>query len=55
MASRSLRIRRVLLLAFYSLLLTPLGIGAPTDKANPKSLFDSRRWFELRDSVQRRP
>jgi hypothetical protein len=41
----------VLLLAFYCLLLTPLGIGAPTDKANPKSLFDGRRWFELRDSV----
>src|ERR1700730_16487042 len=51
MASWSQRIRRVLLLAFYCLLLTPLGIGAPTDKANPKSLFDGRRWFELRDSV----
>jgi predicted aspartyl protease len=51
MASWSLRIGRVLLVAFYCLLLTPLGIGAQTDKVNPKSLVDGRRWFELRDSV----
>ena len=51
MASLSLRIRPTLLAGFCFLLVSPVCVGASSDDARLKSLYDGRRWFELRDSV----
>ena len=53
MVCLSMRIRPALSAAFYSLPLFTLGIGAQGADANPKSLYDGDRWFELRDPVER--
>jgi predicted aspartyl protease len=51
MASLSLRISAALLAGFCFLLVSPVGLGASSDDARLRSLYDGRRWFELRDSV----
>jgi hypothetical protein len=51
MASLSLRISGISLAGFCFLVICPLAVSASSDNAHMKSLYDGRRWFELRDSV----
>jgi len=51
MASLNLRISLARLAGFCFLLASPVCLGASTDDARLRSLYDGRRWFELRDSV----
>src|SRR5580693_4534417 len=51
MASLSLRISPALLAGFCFLVVSPVCLGASSDDARLRSLYDGRRWFELRDSV----
>ncbi len=53
MASLRLSIRSALLVALSSCFLFISYIGVRADSATPKSLYDSHRWFELRDSVDK--
>jgi predicted aspartyl protease len=43
--------RYLLLAAFFCLFLASLSEAAPANEGDLKSLFDGRRWFELRDSI----
>jgi len=45
------KISHALLAGLYCLLHCSVCIGAPADEASLKSLYDRRRWFELRDAV----
>jgi predicted aspartyl protease len=51
MVSRSLRSGCLLLAGLYCLFIPSPCVSAPAGTADLKSLFESRRWFELRDSV----
>ena len=53
MASLNLRISPAMLAGFCFLLVSPVWVGASSDDARLRSLYDGRRWFELRDSVAR--
>jgi predicted aspartyl protease len=50
-ATPSPRVALVLSAGFCFFLLAPLCFGEHNDDASLKSLYDGRRWFELRDSV----
>jgi len=51
MSSINVGVVASLLAEFCFLLLAPLCLGGQNDDASLKALYDSRRWFELRDSV----
>ena len=53
MASLIRRISPAMLAGFCFLLVSPVSVGASSDDARLRSLYDGRRWFELRDSVAR--
>jgi predicted aspartyl protease len=55
MPSRSRRIPAVIFTGFFLCIFSLISLAEPHESANLKSLYESRRWFELRDAVAKQP
>jgi predicted aspartyl protease len=55
MPSRSRRITAVIFTGFFLCIFSLISLAEPNESANLKSLYESRRWFELRDAVAKQP